>query len=616
MSDIADRFRPRLGTDWPKPLAAMLDAAMAEDAHEPEHVIGRILESWAADETVDQAIREALAHDAIAFELSDHHGGEWGDTHFGPWGSGRTKAGDVVTAPRRERLTEAAVEHWRSRAEFLEHHVARARFSDAAWDLASVLGLTRRREDAIRAIDSYIGQCANSGSELHIERCLRRAHALARAIGDAQRAANVRTSLFELCRIAESEACERLRFLACDLYLVDKLSEATDAEKTVVVGWMEEGLQRCVEQGNPFDGERFAERLDLHYRRGDTESRQRIARTFGGLLEGWAAKGNGMLAMHNYKKAHQVYQAAGLSAEAKAVRAKVQTATSQSHDEMARLSTSVEIPRDEMDAFVESIVGQEWPKALRRFVANFLHRRTEFEKQLDTWLKSSTMYGLVSQTVLTESGDSVDLKSPQEDRESHVILKGTEVLSFAEVFLRCVLDELWARHAVNPEKLAAVTDRSPLFPAERRPLIKRAAQAYCLRDYATFLHLAMPQIEHAIRLLFRHAAQQATTTSRDSKRWRTLTLNQILDSDALSRLLGDDIALYMRIVLTHDLGMNMRNLVSHGLVNQSWCSRGRADRLLHVMLLIALSVQNTASPEQRLDDTVPDGIEADADSNS
>jgi len=172
MNDIAARFRPKLDKDWPQPLAAMLDAALAEDAHEPEHMVGRILEAWAAEETVDEAVREALRHDALAFVLSDHHGREWGDGHFGPWGSMRSESGEVITAPRRERLTEAAVEHWRSRAELLEHHVARARFSDAAWDLASVLGLKRRREDAIRAIDSYIGQCAKSDSELHLERCL------------------------------------------------------------------------------------------------------------------------------------------------------------------------------------------------------------------------------------------------------------------------------------------------------------------------------------------------------------------------------------------------------------------------------------------------------------
>jgi hypothetical protein len=596
MGEIADRFRSRLGADWPAPLPAMLDAALAQDSHHPESVVGRVLEEWSADGTVDQVIRGALELDALAFVLSDHHGGEWGDTYFGPWGSGTTKAGEVITAPRRERLTEAAVKHWRSRAGLLEHHVARARLSDAAWDLAPLVGLTRRREDAVRAIDSYIGQCANSRSELHLERCLRRAHTLARDISDVQRAANVRTSLLELCRVAESEACERLRFLACDLYLLDKQSDATDAEKAIILDWMEEGLQRCVEQGDPFDGERFAERLDLHYRRGDAESRQRVARAFGGLLEAWAAKGNGMLAMHNYTKAHKVYQAAGLSTEAKAVRAKVQTATAQTQDEMARLSTSVEIPRDKMDEFVESIVGQEWSEALQLFVAHFLHRREEFEKQLDSWLEGSTMYGLLSQTVITESGDSVALTSPQEDRESHVILKGAEVMRFAEVFMRPVLDGLLVRHEVTPDRFTGLTDDSPLFLDDRRSMLNRAFKAYCLRDWATFLHLAVPQVEHAIRLLFQHAAQKATTTSRDSKRWRTLTLNQILDSSALAELLGGDVLLYLRVVLTHDLGLNMRNLVCHGLVNQSWCNRGRADRLLHVVLLLTLLFRRGAAP--------------------
>lgn len=591
----------------------MLDAAMTEDAHEPEEVVGNILDAWSADETVNEELRRALGQDALAFVLSDHHGREWGDAHFGPWGSGQSVSGEVITAPRRERLTQGTIEHWRSRAELLTHHVARARYSDAAWDLAPLVGLVPCREDAIRAIDSYIGQCANSRSELHQERCLRRAHSLARAIGDAQRAANVRTSLLELCRATESDAIDRLRFLACDLYLLDKKSSATAEDRTTLVRWMEDGLKRCVEQGNPFDCEQFADRLDVHYRRqGGTEEQKRVARDYGGLLEAWAAKGNGMLAMHNYKKAHSVYQAAGLTTEAKLVRSKVQTATAQSQDEMAKLSATIEIPNDQMETFVENIVAQEWSESLRLFVANFLHRRREFEKQLDLWLKASTMYGLVSQTVITESGDSVDLKSPQEDRESHVILKGTEVLIFAEVFLCRVLDEVLVRHDVTPVKLVEVIEASPLFPDNRRGLIERAVRSYFLRDYAGFLHLAMPQIEHAIRLLFQHAAQKATTTSRDSKRWRQLTLNQILDSDSLTQLLGDDVVTYLRLVLTHDLGMNLRNLLCHGLVNQSWCSRGRADRLLHVLLLLALLLRSERIPGQRLNRGEPGCDESDA----
>jgi len=300
----------------------------------------------------------------------------------------------------------------------------------------------------------------------------------------------------------------------------------------------------------------------------------------------------------------------------KAVRALVKDATARSQDEMVKFSTKVEIPREKMDALVESIVKHEWPEAISRFVGEFLHRRAEFEKRLDLWLEESTMYGLMPLTVITDSGDSVDLKSPQEDRESHVILKGAEVLHFAEMFMRLVLDDLMVRHDVTPATLVELTDESPLFLDSRRSIVKRAASAYCMRDYITFLHLAVPEVECAIRMLYQHATQKATTTSRDSKRWRTLTLNKILDSDALEELLGEDIVLYLRVVLTHDLGMNMRNLVCHGLVSQSWCTRGRADRLLHVILLLTQLVRSRATPEQGQHDSLPGAAEDDTGSPS
>lgn len=105
MSDIAERFRQKLGPDWPAPLPKILDAAVEQEAHHPESLVGRILEQWAADEGVDEDLRRELASDALAFTLSDHHGREWGETHFGHWGSGTTGSGEIVTAPARECLT-------------------------------------------------------------------------------------------------------------------------------------------------------------------------------------------------------------------------------------------------------------------------------------------------------------------------------------------------------------------------------------------------------------------------------------------------------------------------------------------------------------------------------
>jgi Domain of unknown function (DUF4209) len=605
MGGIANRFRPKLGADWPVPLSAMLDAVVANDSHNPESIIGRVLGGWSGDEQLDENLRKALTLDALAFLLSERHGGEWGKTYFGPFASGSGKAGKVSTVPPRETLTSEAVEHWRERARNVDHHVARARYSDAAWDLATLVGIKRDRDDAVRAVDSYLGQCVNSGSELHQERCLRRAHELARACGDENRRTNVRTSLFELCRLTESEACERFRFLACDLYLLDKRSKASEDERSNVLNWMEEGLTRCVSDDDPFDGERYFKRLDQHFRRsGDDGSRKRVARAYGGLLEAWAAKGNGMLAMHNYKKAHEVYSAAGLTDEAKAVRAKVESATAQSQDDLVKFSTTIELPTEQLRAFVENIVSQPWPEALHSFVANYWHRRAEFEKQLDIWLEGAPISAVMPLTVMTESGDSVDLKSPAEDRESHVIIKGMNMLNFADVSMRRVLDELLPRHGLTPERLTELTDESPIFLDARRPLVTRAFKAYCMGDYITFLHLGIPEAESALRALFQNATHQASSTSRDSKRWRKITLNQILDDKAFSEFLGEDMVFYLKVVLTHDLGMNMRNLISHGLVSAGWCNRHRADRLLHILFMLSLAVR--VSPQDTVEADQPE----------
>ncbi len=608
MGNIADRFRPKLGADWPVILPAMLDAVLAADSHTPESVIGRVLGAWSGDEQLDESLRKALTLDAVAFLLSERHGGEWGQTYLGPFASGQDNAGKVCTVPARETVTVEAIEHWRERARAIEHHTARARYSDAAWDLAPLVGVSRDREDAVRAVDSYLGQCVNSGSEHHQERCLRRAHELAVACGDKNRRANVRTSLFEMCLLAESEACERHRFLACDLYLLDKRSEASEEERSKVLDWMEGGLARCVSDGDPFDGERYHERLDLHYRRlGDDESRKRVARAFGGLLEAWAAKGNGILAMHNYKKAHGVYIAAGLAEEAKSVRTKVEGATAQSQDELAEFSTEIEIPAEQLQAFVEGIVSRPLPVALHAFVVNYWHRRAEFERQLDCWLEGAPITGVMPLTVMTESGDSVDLKSPSEDRESHVVTNGMHLLQFAGISMRRVLDELLPRHVLTPERLTELTDESPIFLDARRPLVARAFKAYCMGDYITFLHLGVPEAESALRVLFQIATQQSSSTSRDSKRWRRITLNQVLDDKALEACLGDDAVFYLKVVLTHDLGMNMRNLVSHGLVTAAWCNRNRADRLFHVLLMLSLLVRTTPPDTAEADQPEQDG---------
>ncbi|MEM6332605.1 MAG: DUF4209 domain-containing protein [Planctomycetota bacterium] len=581
----------------------MLKVVLADCAHNPEAIIGRAIASWLRDKEVDTSLLKPLTLDALAFQLSDRHGRAWGQTYFGPWGSGTDINHNQLTAPPRAAITKEAIQHWRQRGRSLQHHTARARFLDAAWDLATLAGINRDRDDAILAIDSYIGQCASICSALHMERCLRRAHQIAKDCADTHRQTNARTSLLELCSLPDADSRRRLRFLACDLLLLDKTSGIDNGQKEAILNWMEAGLNQCSHDCDPFDGEMYYQRLDKYFRsRQDNESRQRIAQVFGSLLEAWASKGSGMLAMHNYKKAHKVYSSVGLTKEAKSVRKYVEVATEQSQDELSPLSTEIEIPETDLQTFVENIIKPNLADSIRSFVVNLMHRRADFERHLDTWINESTVFAIMPQTIMTESGDSVSLKSPAEDRESHLFSTGVQIFQFSRVFLRRSIDGLFVEHDLTPEVLVRFIDDSPIFQDSRRPIILRALKSYCMGDHIAFQHVGVTEIESALRALYQAATQQAATTTRDSKRWRRMTLSSILEDKAFADWLGEDFSFYLKAVLTHDLGLNMRNLLSHGLVTGLWCNQWRSDRLFHVVMLLATLVLRPETDGSSIDD--------------
>ena len=106
-------------------------------------------------------------------------------------------------------------------------------------------------------------------------------------------------------------------------------------------------------------------------------------------------------------------------------------------------------------------------------------------------------------------------------------------------------------------------------------------------------------MENALRLLLHHLGK-STTTTRDDRTWRQRTLNVLLQQEALVKALGDDLSFYLRVLLSEDLGWNVRDVVCHGLVDDQWFGRDVADRLLHAV--IALSLPETRRPKSQDDD--------------
>ena len=66
------------------------------------------------------------------------------------------------------------------------------------------------------------------------------------------------------------------------------------------------------------------------------------------------------------------------------------------------------------------------------------------------------------------------------------------------------------------------------------------------------------------------------------------SLNDILEGESVvQQCLGDDMTVYLRVFLCDPRGFNIRNNLTHGLMEPPQFSRFVSDRLLHILLLLA-----------------------------
>lgn len=105
-------------------------------------------------------------------------------------------------------------------------------------------------------------------------------------------------------------------------------------------------------------------------------------------------------------------------------------------------------------------------------------------------------------------------------------------------------------------------------------------------DHIAALHVLTPYVEEALRELVR---LQGGSVYQPGKHGGLLEmcLGAVLEHPLAARVLGEDACFYLQSLLTDVRGLNLRNRVAHGLVDDEECSAPLTDRLIHVLLILA-----------------------------
>jgi hypothetical protein len=124
-----------------------------------------------------------------------------------------------------------------------------------------------------------------------------------------------------------------------------------------------------------------------------------------------------------------------------------------------------------------------------------------------------------------------------------------------------------------------------------RSLISRGITQHFQQDYISSIHILIPQIEVVLRSLL--IAKGIIPLKLDKKKDKPVLINEnelggLLETEHVKCFLGENDTKYMKVKFIDQNGINLRNKVSHGLVNSADdFNHATSYSLIHVIMMLA-----------------------------
>ena len=129
-------------------------------------------------------------------------------------------------------------------------------------------------------------------------------------------------------------------------------------------------------------------------------------------------------------------------------------------------------------------------------------------------------------------------------------------------------------------------ENHPIYQKSKLDFIKIGLDYYFNKKYVESSHILIPQIEDLFRVLIEMSGGAIYKSGRYGGLFLK-TLDELLRDDIISNVFNDETSEYFRIILTDQRGWNIRNNICHGITNVAYFNIEIADRIFHVLLLLA-----------------------------
>jgi hypothetical protein len=546
------------------------------------------------DEPCPEWVYESMAF-AFLENYTDKKNG--GGTYFGPLAVWQTNDGKTVENPSLAHVNEDAIAYWEKRSQSTNNPLLKARYAGLVWDLSLTATGKRPHYSLAHRCCEAIFEIAERRShkyDVDVIKKLKRALSIAISLNSEELIQRAKEAILKYEDLLAEDSKPGLWGFSFDLLVVNKKVNLSNREEREIIDALEARLQR-LKDGEPWACEHAAERLARYYRaKGQEDDCSRVIEILGSAFENAAKNVAPVLASSWLEHIHQVYIQFNLKADADRVAQSIRELGPKMRDEMKAISHEMKIPREEFDAYVEQMADGDLDTALERITSHYIPPREEVENQLHDLAQQAPISFLFSRQITDYQGRMVAVVGPlEDDLDGNIVRQMSQNMTLSFMFLSAVLDKAISKFSLTDEVILSYLFQAPIFTPQQKELLSIGIRAYLGKEYVVAVHLLIPQIEAAIRNLVEMSGG-AVLKPRQGGGFHLRTLDDILRSEQVKHALGEDVALYFRVVLTDQRGWNIRNDVCHGSSPHDQLSKGVADRLMHILLVLAqLRVEET-----------------------
>jgi hypothetical protein len=307
------------------------------------------------------------------------------------------------------------------------------------------------------------------------------------------------------------------------------------------------------------------------------------------------AGGDSFQISHRLEQAIDAYRKAG--GERDRVEALMKDLKS-ANEKMITEMKSVSVPMDVEPLVSEAerrMAGKAGMEAIESFAA--LYGSAPYEdirKSALSQSQASPLMALLGAKIVTAEGNvAANVPGITEDEAAKIQamvvqaytmrqnLAGATVLETARRIIGDRADGSWQ------SAIRELVHRSSFVPEDRRDIFERAVIAGFAGDRVPLAHLAIPQIEHSLRVIFRDAELPITTMTAEGVQ-EERDLNRLLTDEGAKSVLGEALAWEMRSLLIEKTGSNLRNRLCHGLLGADDFERSAMNALLWLVVFLLL----------------------------